>query len=157
MGAFTTDPAIAQKFLSAGIPVWLMRHPDMITADVVIKTAIFDFDTPDTIVLDYGPFPSSPIYVGMAGARHLAATSLGGHTYLDVEKTPVPDLDHPSILARAPQPLRKPASPSVRPAEEKKTSEGGSAGSVIRQSPSRARPCPCKFHISRTFFWLNFM
>lgn len=41
MGAFTTDPAVAQKLLSAGIPVWLMRHPDMITADVVIRHCIF--------------------------------------------------------------------------------------------------------------------
>ena len=169
MGTFTTDPGVVQKLLTAGIPVWLLRPPHTLTRSVVIRTILFQFQAPDSVVTSCGVFPSTPLYVGMAGERHLAATCLGGHTYLDVQKVPLPDLsqlpsqaisdsqralmDAKTTLAAYAAP-RTDLGPQKLPSSAQDVSDPSAQSSsasmelVARSKPSRSRQAPCECAIN---------
>ena len=90
MGVFTNDPSVAGKYMNGGVPVWFMRQPDLFTEEDVVLSFPLLTEPADSLVLDHGIFPSSPIYVGQAGEQHHAALQHGGHLYIDIEPVPIP-------------------------------------------------------------------
>ena len=84
MGVFTFDLTAASKLFSDRIPVWLIRPPEAITTDTFIGDEV-SLMLPKNLVLDTDLF-GSIIYAGRSGDGHLAATSMGGHTYIHILK-----------------------------------------------------------------------
>lgn len=89
MGAYTTDPAVVQRLLHAGVPVWLLRAPELITTDTIIRKVV-EPTRPTHINTSN---PRFTVYVGKAGEAALAATCMGGHSYHDVEQVPLHNPD----------------------------------------------------------------
>ena len=84
MRVFTSDPSTASKLFSGRIPVWFIRIPDAITSETYIGDVV-QLTCPKKLELDMGSFGHT-IYAGRAGDAHLTATSMGGHTYIDIPK-----------------------------------------------------------------------
>ncbi|KAF7789071.1 hypothetical protein EIP86_000004, partial [Pleurotus ostreatoroseus] len=122
MGAFTTEPQIAQRLFSMGIPLWFMRLERQLTSNVVVLRTVV-FAEPPT-VLDHGLFLSEPVYNGFAGVQHIQAISSQAHVYADVEVAPLPAVSS-SPAAASPAPTQPPR-------------EGSSADDVLPLSRASA-------------------
>ncbi|KAI0336918.1 hypothetical protein BDW22DRAFT_1433741 [Trametopsis cervina] len=89
MGAFTTDPNVAQKLHHVGIPVWYMRLADNLgPGDTIVK--IVKVTPPTGIVTSTGDYNGVVVYEGPPGIRQLEAVCYRGHLYADIEPVPYP-------------------------------------------------------------------
>ncbi|KAI0346487.1 hypothetical protein BDW22DRAFT_1462026 [Trametopsis cervina] len=89
MGAFTTDPNIAQKLHHVGIPVWYMRlAANLGPADIIVK--IVKVTPPTDIITSTGDYNGVVVYEGPPGIRQLEAVCYKGHLYADIEPVPYP-------------------------------------------------------------------
>ncbi|RDX40899.1 hypothetical protein OH76DRAFT_1489920 [Lentinus brumalis] len=86
MGAFTTDPAVAQLLHRAGIPVWHIRPK--VNIDEIVVDALVTTEQPKLVcqALESG---ASPIYTGLVGPALFRAVSRRAHLYLDVSRSPL--------------------------------------------------------------------
>ena len=84
MSVFTFDPTATSKLFSSGILVWLIQPPKAITTDTFIGNKV-SLILSKNLILDIGLI-GSIIYAGRPRDGHLAATSMGGHTYIDILK-----------------------------------------------------------------------
>ncbi|KAI0648135.1 hypothetical protein C8Q79DRAFT_555655 [Trametes meyenii] len=92
MGAFTTDPGVAQNLFELGIPVWWLRQEATITEDTRI-IAQERLTNPTDICLTVRGSSGSVIYRGLVGKKHLDAILHVGHTYRDVARVPLLQID----------------------------------------------------------------
>ncbi|KAI0652683.1 hypothetical protein C8Q79DRAFT_997655 [Trametes meyenii] len=92
MGAFTTDPAVAQQFHVWGIPVWWLRQEDSITATTRVYACDQPLEPADIFQRKRAP-GAETIYRGLVGSAHLEATCQGGHTYWDISRVPLLQID----------------------------------------------------------------
>ena len=72
MGAWTSQPGVAQRLFALGIPVWLVRASHVVGPDVRVHT--FVASSPPDALRHTKFHGSEPIYEGLAGEPHLAAT-----------------------------------------------------------------------------------
>ncbi|KAJ3476824.1 hypothetical protein NLI96_g10891 [Meripilus lineatus] len=142
MGAYTTDPAVVQILMRAGVPVWLLRPPELILPTTIIHEVINPTQASSVINTND---PKFALYHGTIGDRALSVTCMGGHTYSDVEHVPHHD---PDVSARPRISISQPNKPSsslgfaplrediavVFPSEH--TSRTGSAGSSLSRFSS---------------------
>lgn len=84
MGTYTADPIVAFKLFTAGIPVWLVQSPHVITSEISMKE-IVSLSRPSNIKVGHQDF-GQVVYVGQVGAHHHTAVNRGGHTYMDIPK-----------------------------------------------------------------------
>lgn len=110
IGAYTTQPAIAQLLMEARVPVWLFRRNEEIHSEVVIHEIV----EPKPPVHIDTTRPHQPLWKGYPGRESLAATCLGGYTYFNVERVPftrelIPRSEaHPPLSSEAPGAARVP-------------------------------------------------
>ncbi|KAL7278663.1 hypothetical protein ACG7TL_007664 [Trametes sanguinea] len=103
MGAFTTFPQVAQKLHSSGIPVWFIR-PTASIPSTLVSSELQRGAIRAAHVLDQLPDPTStPIYSGLAGAKHLHATYRSSHTYRDISLSPLLMIAPQTYEAATPQ------------------------------------------------------
>ncbi|KAJ3488155.1 hypothetical protein NLI96_g3039 [Meripilus lineatus] len=84
MGCYTSDPVAAFKLFNAGIPVWLIRSPELFTREVAVGAVVMT-KKPHDIEIRMSGF-GQRVYSGHVGERHHAAVSMGGHTYMDIPR-----------------------------------------------------------------------
>lgn len=106
IGAYTTDPAVVQILMRAGVPVWLLRRPELILPTTVILKVV-DATKASSIINTNDP--KFTLYHGMIGDQALSVTCMGGHTYSDVEHVPHHD---PDVSARPRISVSQPNKPS---------------------------------------------
>ncbi|KAJ3476565.1 hypothetical protein NLI96_g11068 [Meripilus lineatus] len=107
IGAYTTDAAVVQILMRAGVPVWLLRKPELILPTTVILEVVKPTNASSIINTNN---PTFTLYHGMIGDRALSVTCMGGHTYSDVEHVPHHD---PEISARPRISVPQPVVPST--------------------------------------------
>ncbi|KAJ3482755.1 hypothetical protein NLI96_g6758 [Meripilus lineatus] len=106
IGAYTTDAAVVQILMRAGVPVWLLRQPELILPTTVVLEVVSATNA-SSIINTVNP--TFALYHGMIGDRALSVTCMGGHTYSDVEHVPHHD---PDISARPRISVSQPKTPS---------------------------------------------
>ncbi|THG97163.1 hypothetical protein EW026_g4788 [Hermanssonia centrifuga] len=91
MGAFSTEPTVVQKLLAIGLPVWFVRRSDQLPSTVVIKRMVTAANTA-VIEMGLGPFPTEPIYHGLAGTeQHFSVLWRSTSHMLDIEHVLISD------------------------------------------------------------------
>ena len=133
MEVFTSDPSAASKLFSGGIPVWFIRIPDAIISETYIGDVVW-LTRPEKLKLDIGSFGHT-IYAGRAGDAHLAAMSMGGHTYIDIPKVSI------SLQAQATQHSRLEVAQGSSEIVTPSTSQPGKTGPV-RSQPRGSQVSP---------------
>lgn len=92
MGAFTTDPGVVQKLFQAGVPVWFVRPDISLLSDARVGQVV-RLTLPSELSTEVGAEYGHVLFRGLAGARHIAATARGGHTYFDISRAPLLAVD----------------------------------------------------------------
>ncbi|KAI1788727.1 hypothetical protein LXA43DRAFT_1024268 [Ganoderma leucocontextum] len=87
MGAWTSDPRSVQILFDAQVPVWFVRHRDLLHANIRIQRKTIPARP---TMLCSEPFPGidTPVFHGLVGESHLASMMQGGHGYLDISRVP---------------------------------------------------------------------
>lgn len=142
MGAFTNNFEDAQRLFGIGIPVWVLRKPQQLRSDVVVKHLV-DLTVPDSIVTEDGEF-GHQIYFGRIGLNHLEAITRYGSQYLDIDDNP--------YINPGDGFQRDPGSSTISGASGASSSQSASqsqptpsSGSKQPASGTSKRPKPCKY------------
>lgn len=103
MGAFTSDPSVAIRLDSMGVPVWLFSPVVSVATDVCIQRWVVP-TSPDDVPSDHGPFAGDVVHVSVAGTSHLNYIIMRSFGYTDIEASPMPaewEPVHGTIQSRA--------------------------------------------------------
>ncbi len=152
MGCFTASPIVAQRLFEAGVPVWVSRPTETLTARDLFETPV-EF-TPPTALLEFGEATAEEkaMYVDLlqglatctvlAGDRHIDWINRQSQHVGDIPVFPA-SMDQPSASTSAPP------SASFTFGRETSATSRGSPGTSTRHenhaasdSVKRARPVP---------------
>ncbi len=134
MGAFSTEPTVVQKLLAIGLPVWFVRRSDQLPSTVVIKRMVTAANTA-VIEMGLGPFPTEPIYHGLAGTeQHFSVLWRSTSHMLDIEHVLISD----GFVEEAEGTVGRTAARS-----SSSSSFPPSLPGVVRSTHSHTKDCPC--------------
>ncbi|KAI1781815.1 hypothetical protein LXA43DRAFT_1156523 [Ganoderma leucocontextum] len=130
MGAWTSQPEVAQGLFALGIPVWLVRASHLVSSG--IRVCAFVAPSPTDALCHAKFHGEEPIYQGLAGEHHLAVM-FAAQTYRDVSLVPTANIVDPDDYCALPRRDRLPHGHHGRVSVLQSGQRGGSSA---RDGPS---------------------
>ncbi|KAI1783517.1 hypothetical protein LXA43DRAFT_903422, partial [Ganoderma leucocontextum] len=143
MGAWTSEPKVAQTLFGLGIPVWLVRASHVVSPDIRVGKVVPVVSADGLCHQRF--YGVEPVYRGLAGAGHLQAT-FTSPAYADLSRIPTANISNPDDFCAMsnPQPPRHYASRvSGLQSGHRRSSRGGPASREVgRMDKQKHRQSP---------------